>query len=308
MALQVQSNVKIITSGTIPTVWDGTKGLRVGEMAFGLISSDGKYHIYGNSQGTVVDLVASGGGGGTPIEGVPTLDAVLTQGNTSTKTIVLGTGVKTSTYSGENITIADTTTGAEKSVIVSLAAGFVDNNKPVLSANADRVIAEADKATMRNTLGVYGKTEVYSKTEVDNAINAQVGSAFDYKGTVDTKNDLPTGGDIKSGDIYNVTDENKTYVYNGTEWEELANAIDLSGYYTKTEVDTKIAEINTAQDTVIADTTTLKTDAETMRADITTANGKITALETRMTTAEGNITQLTADLEGLTVDLVVVEI
>lgn len=47
-------NVKRITSGNIPT----TDNLKPGELAFGLINVDGKHHIYGNSNGSVVDLTS----------------------------------------------------------------------------------------------------------------------------------------------------------------------------------------------------------------------------------------------------------
>ena len=52
MAIQLLSNVKIITSGQMPT----PDNLQPGEAAFGKLTSDGKYHLFGNSDGEVVDI------------------------------------------------------------------------------------------------------------------------------------------------------------------------------------------------------------------------------------------------------------
>ena len=53
MAIQLISNLKVITSGKVPTV----DTLSVGQAAFGKITADGKYHFYGNSDGVVKDIV-----------------------------------------------------------------------------------------------------------------------------------------------------------------------------------------------------------------------------------------------------------
>lgn len=45
------SNVKLISSGNVPT----TDNLFKGEMAFGKVNSDKCYHLYGNSDGSIVD-------------------------------------------------------------------------------------------------------------------------------------------------------------------------------------------------------------------------------------------------------------
>ena len=56
--MEIKSNVKLIVSGNVPT----TSDLAVGELAFGIINSDGKVHLYCNpgdsinSVGKVVEL------------------------------------------------------------------------------------------------------------------------------------------------------------------------------------------------------------------------------------------------------------
>lgn len=58
MSIMVPTNVKLITSGNVPT----TDDLAVGELAFGKVSFDGKFHIFGNPgdpnnvKGTIVEF------------------------------------------------------------------------------------------------------------------------------------------------------------------------------------------------------------------------------------------------------------
>ena len=77
MAIQLLSNVKIITSGQMPT----PDNLQPGEAAFGKLTSDGKYHLFGNSDGEVVDIILSTLEGMSP--GTSDLQQVLENGNTT---------------------------------------------------------------------------------------------------------------------------------------------------------------------------------------------------------------------------------
>lgn len=74
-------------------------------------------------------------------------------------------------------------------------------------------------------------------------IKSSISSVYNYKGSVNTLADLPTT-DVKVGDVYNVgtSADGPNYAWNGTEWDMLGGAVDLSGYYTKTEVDTAIED------------------------------------------------------------------
>lgn len=53
---EITSNLKLITSGTIPT----TSNLANGELAFGLVGGVAK--LYGNVNGAITDFISSGGG------------------------------------------------------------------------------------------------------------------------------------------------------------------------------------------------------------------------------------------------------
>ena len=61
--MNISGKVRLITSGNVPT----TDNLRVGELAFGKITDDGKVHLYGNpgngtAEGTIVELAIEVGG------------------------------------------------------------------------------------------------------------------------------------------------------------------------------------------------------------------------------------------------------
>lgn len=297
MAIQLMSNVKIITSGAKPT----TATLLPGQAAFGKLTEDSKYHLFGNT--------GEGGGAGKVVDIVldtysaldaATLETVLTSGNTTKLNIVFQNeeGVTKVTIGNTGITMGTTT---------MTEAGFKDNGAAVLSGNPQLVVSDTEAATMRGFL------KVYSKAEVD----GMVAGAFHIKGSV-AANALPTEG-MKAGDVYNITanttgvtdihgqtmkvGDNVVYVNaNGDDpagWDILSGVVDLSGYYTSAQIDnllkgyvtttaldTKVGELNTA----IADAKKAGTDAaaaaqtaqaaaEAAQADATANAGEITKLK-----------------------------
>lgn len=92
-----------------------------------------------------------------------------------------------------------------------------------------------DKADKATSLAGYGITDAYTKSEIDSKLSA----AVHYKGAVAIKAELPTNAEI--GDMYDVTADGHNYCWNGTEWDDLGGLVDLSSYYTKDEIDTKLA-------------------------------------------------------------------
>lgn len=116
------------------------------------------------------------------------------------------------------------------------------------------------------------------KTLVDE-LKASVAAALDYKGTKDTYEELPAEGN-KKGDVWNVvaahgtTPAGTNYAWDGTQWDPLGGTVDLSGYYTKTQVDAAIS--------------TAKTELEA--AD--------TALEGRITTVTNQLNNKVDKVEG----------
>ena len=92
----------------------------------------------------------------------------------------------------------------------------------------------------------------YTETEVDNKIAVAVSSALKYKGTVENTSSLPTSNQV-TGDVYNITkacaatstlpkvNAGDNVAWNGSSWDVLAGTVDLSGYYTSSTVDSKLA-------------------------------------------------------------------
>ena len=109
--------------------------------------------------------------------------------------------------------------------------------------NGDGNIAVAETPTLN--------THATSKKYVDNAIASAVSSAYIYKGTktVAEINALDTSG-LVVGWVYNVSDSGTitlgslsvnagdNIAWTGSAWDILAGVVDLSDYYTKTQVDT----------------------------------------------------------------------
>lgn len=78
--------------------------------------------------------------------------------------------------------------------------------------------------------------DVYTKTQVDEIINAKLASALKYRGAVNTTALLP--GSAENGDTYFVKADGFMYAYNSTTsaWDALGTVADMTNYFTKTEI------------------------------------------------------------------------
>lgn len=145
--------------------------------------------------------------------------------------------------------------------------------------------------TVNNLTNYYLKSELYTKSEVDNLISAISTMSLEVVQTLPTE-------DISTTTIYllpkqsagtqNVYDE---YIYLNNSWELIGNTeIDLSSYYTKTEVDnalsdttgtleSEISDISDALDTKQA-TLVSGTNIKTINSNSLLGNGNIALQET----------------------------
>ena len=64
--------------------------------------------------------------------------------------------------------------------------------------------------------------------ELDEKMDIVVAPALVYKGSVNNYSDLANIQDVKKGDIYSVSSENKNYIYSDNSWIEYTPQIDLS--------------------------------------------------------------------------------
>lgn len=87
----------------------------------------------------------------------------------------------------------------------------------------------------------------YTKAEVDSKVSA----VMRYKGSKDTYDDLPAEGNV-IGDVWNIATANiaqgikagDNVAWNGTGWDILGGAVDLSGYATKTDLNDKVDKVD----------------------------------------------------------------
>lgn len=79
-------------------------------------------------------------------------------------------------------------------------------------------------------------SDVYTKEQVDEIINAKLASALKYRGAVNTTALLP--GSAENGDTYFVKADGFMYAYNSTTsvWDALGTVADMTNYFTKTEI------------------------------------------------------------------------
>lgn len=107
--------------------------------------------------------------------------------------------------------------------------------------------------------------------------------AMHFIGTVATKAELPESAE--TGDIYQVTEDSKLYIWDGDSWE-IFHAVDLSNYYTKEETTNLVTvEIGNVNEKVTANTNKLnevETKVNEVETKVNETNSKLENLETEL--------------------------
>lgn len=144
------------------------------------------------------------------------------------------------------------------------------------------------------------------KTLIDD-LKASVAAALDYKGTKDTYDALPSEGN-KKGDVWNVvaahedTPAGTNYAWDGAKWDPLGGTVDLSGYYTKTQVDDAISTAKTeleAADTALEGQITTVTNQLNNKVDKVEGSGLISDTDlNQIRTNKSDIESLQASVGG----------
>lgn len=144
------------------------------------------------------------------------------------------------------------------------------------------------------------------KTLVDE-LKASVAAALDYKGTKDTYDALPSEGN-KKGDVWNVvaahegTPAGTNYAWDGAKWDPLGGTVDLSGYYTKSQVDDAISAAKTelkAADTALEGQIATVTNQLNNKVDKVEGSGLILDTDlNQIRTNKSNIESLQTSVGG----------
>ena len=135
-------------------------------------------------------------------------------------------------------TLSSTSTNAiQNKAVYSALSGKANSSHTHAISDVTSLQTTLDsKASRATTLSGYGITDTYTKTEIDNKLS----SSMKYMGQKDTEADLPNSGN-NTGDVWDVASNGHNYAWNGTSWDDLGGTVDLSSYYTSTQVDTKLS-------------------------------------------------------------------
>lgn len=146
-----------------------------------------------------------------------------------------GKGLSTNDYTtNEKSKLAGIEEGAEKNVVTAVSVDSDDNvviQFGIQNGSTSSVVVSAFNfySALQNAQTIISSkanaSDVYDKTEIDQML---VG-AMNYKGTKATTSALPSSGNTQ-GDVWHVTADGSEWAWNGSAWEELGSAVDLSGY------------------------------------------------------------------------------
>lgn len=121
---------------------------------------------------------------------------------------------------------------------------IADNNASFDVVNASITSGDqAVKAELQAALDAY-KASNDAKLETL-ATKAEISSVYNYRGSVETYNDLPSNP--QKGDVWNVGldrrgDTGKNYAWDGFAWDDIGGVINLDQYYDKGQVHTYVSE------------------------------------------------------------------
>ena len=211
----------------------------------------------------------------------------------------LDTTTATSTYATQTSLTSHTSNTENPHSVTKAQVGLgnVDNtsdaNKPISTATQEALNLKANSADVYNKSQV--DTELAKKLDSTTAsstyatkeeLNSKVASVYKVKGSVATESALPQEGNT-TGDVYNVETDGMNYVWDGTQWDKLGGTVDLSNYYTKSQVNTELGkklDITTASSTYLTQTTASSTYATVQALNAKADASDVTSIEDTIAT------------------------
>ena len=146
---------------------------------------------------------------------------------------VSGMGLSTNDYTtAEKNKLSGIAAGAQVNVVTDASSTGSGSSQTMTVSKGTTTYTTYTKAALDSSLGAKADaSNVYTKTEIDQKLSG----AMDYKGTKAAKTDLPASGN-KKGDVWHITADGSEWAWNGTAWEEMGTALDLSGYVEESEI------------------------------------------------------------------------
>lgn len=150
------------------------------------------------------------------------------------------------------------------------------------------------------SLGNPNNGTIPSTFAVSKAINDKIVGLLNWQGVKDTTDEIKAIAPAKKGDVWHSNEDGSEWVctedistVNDSAWTELGTPIDLSGYYTKNEVDKKVKpladsigtdnDVASANGSLYARIKNNATDISTNTAEINATKEKVSGLDTKVT-------------------------
>lgn len=197
---------------------------------------------------TTVDGIVSEGGEPNVIETVQVNGTALVPSD-KTVNVIVPTATASLTNNGDG---TDSNSPYATQAYVSANGGKIDTisvngtQQTITNKNVDIAVPTA-VSDLTNDSGYQTASEVQS------LIDTAVTSAYKYKGSVATVNDLPASGNT-TGDVYDVQATGMNYAWNGSAWDSLGQIVDTSVLWTSASGESNsLIAITTAEiDTLFA--------------------------------------------------------
>ena len=211
----------------------------------------------------------------------------------------LDTTTATSTYATQTSLTSHTSNTENPHSVTKAQVGLgnVDNtsdaNKPISTATQTALNLKANSADVYNKSQVNDElakkldsTTASSTYATKEELNSKVASVYKVKGSVANESALPQEGNT-TGDVYNVETDGMNYVWDGTQWDKLGGTVDLSNYYTKSQVNTELGkklDTTTASSTYLTQTTASSTYATIQALNAKADASDVTSIEETIAT------------------------